>query len=96
MDDPVVFLEHLGLYGLGGGKTGWGDSINQVLDTESVMNRIENNETTIGKANVIRGGKDLTIITWGAMVHVALKVAGQNIKRGIRDRNYRFENNFTF
>ena len=82
LDDPVVFLEHLGLYGLGGGKTGWGDSINQVLDTESVMNRIENNETTIGKANVIRGGKDLTIITWGAMVHVALKVADKISKEG--------------
>ena len=82
LDDPVVFLEHLGLYGLGGGKTGWGDSINQVLDTKSVIKRIENNETTIGKANVIRGGKDLTIITWGAMVHVALKVAEKISKEG--------------
>ena len=31
MDDPVIFLEHIGLYGLRGGKTGWGDSINQIV-----------------------------------------------------------------
>ena len=75
LNDPVIFLEHLGLYGLGGGKTGWGDSINQIIDTESVKNRLENNESSIGKAKIIRGGNNLTIITWGAMVHVALKAA---------------------
>ena len=75
MNDPVVFLEHLGLYGLGGGKTGWGDSINQVIDTESVKKRLENNISSIGQAKIIRGGSDLTIVTWGAMVHVALKTA---------------------
>jgi len=75
LNDPVVFLEHLGLYGLGGGKTGWGDSINQIIDTDAVNKRLEKNESSIGKAKVIRGGKDLTIITWGAMVHVALKAA---------------------
>ena len=75
MNDPVVFLEHLGLYGLGGGKTGWGESINQVIDTESVKKRLENGETSIGKAKIIRGGSDLTILTWGAMTHIALKTA---------------------
>ena len=75
MNDPVVFLEHLGLYGLGGGKTGWGESINQVIDTESVKKRLEKNETSIGKAKIIRGGSDLTILTWGAMTHIALKTA---------------------
>ena len=83
LNDPVVFLEHLGLYGLGGGKTGWGDSINQIIDTESVKERLENNDSSIGKAKVIRGGKDLTIITWGAMVHVALKAAELMAKEGI-------------
>src|SRR5690606_14192198 len=29
----------------------------------------------IGKANVVREGKDVTIITYGAMVHTALKAA---------------------
>ncbi len=75
MNDPVVFLEHLGLYGLRGGKTGWGESINQVIDTESVKKRLESNETSIGKAKIIRGGSDITILTWGAMTHVALRTA---------------------
>jgi pyruvate/2-oxoglutarate/acetoin dehydrogenase E1 component len=83
LNDPVVFLEHLGLYGLGGGKTGWGDSINQIIDTETVKERLENNESSIGKAKVIRGGKDLTIITWGAMVHIALKAADLMAKEDI-------------
>jgi 2-oxoisovalerate dehydrogenase E1 component len=83
LNDPVVFLEHLGLYGLGGGKTGWGDSINQIIDTKSVIERLENNDSSIGKAKVIRGGKDLTIISWGAMVHVALKSAEMMSNEGI-------------
>ena len=73
--DPVLFLEHIGLYGLRGGKTGWGNSINQIVDTESVKERLSSGELTIGKASIIRGGTDLTIITWGAMVHVALEAA---------------------
>jgi pyruvate/2-oxoglutarate/acetoin dehydrogenase E1 component len=83
MNDPVVFLEHLGLYGLGGGKTGWGDSINQVIDTESVKKRMEKNISSIGKAKIIRGGSNLTIVTWGAMVHVALKTAEILASEGI-------------
>lgn len=73
--DPVLFLEHIGLYGLRGGKTGWGDSINQIVDTESVKERLDTGELSIGKARVIRGGSDLTIVTWGAMVHVALEAS---------------------
>ena len=75
LDDPVIFLEHLGLYGLRGSKTGWGDSINQIIDEESVQNQLAAGKSSIGKARVIRGGNDVTIVTWGAMVHVALKVA---------------------
>ena len=73
--DPFLFLEHIGLYGLRGGKTGWGESINQIVDTESVKKRLDARELSIGKARVIRGGSDLTIITWGAMVHVALEAS---------------------
>ncbi len=83
LNDPVVFLEHLGLYGLGGGKTGWGDSINQIIDTESVKKRLANNQSSIGKAKIIRGGNNLTIVTWGAMVHVALKAASILSDEGI-------------
>ena len=76
LPDPVIFLEHLGMYGLRGGMTGWGDRIHMQVDTESVANAVESGDTyKLGKANVIRGGSDATIVTWGAMVHVALKAA---------------------
>ena len=83
LNDPVVFLEHIGLYGLRGGKTGWGHSINQIVDTNSVHKRLANGENSIGEARVVRGGKDVTIVTWGAMVHVALEAAETAAKRGI-------------
>ena len=83
LNDPVVYLEHIGLYGLRGGNTGWGHSINQIVDTDSVHQRLANGENSIGKARVVRGGKDVTIVTWGAMVHVALDAAETAAKRGI-------------
>ena len=82
LDDPVIFLEHIGLYGLRGGLTGWGDSISQVVDRESVHERLARGESSIGSARVVRGGKDLTIVTLGAMVHVALKAALEASKKG--------------
>ena len=83
LPDPVVFLEHIGLYGLGGGMTGWGKSINQIVDTESVFRRIADGGNSIGTAKILRGGSDLTIVTWGAMVHVALDAAEEISKKGI-------------
>ena len=83
LPDPVVYLEHIGLYGLRGGITGWGKSINQIVDTGPVMNRLQNNGSSIGKARVIRGGGDVTIVTWGAMVHVALDAAEKASRKGI-------------
>ena len=83
LPDPVVFMEHLGLYGLRGGSTGWGDNINQLVDTKSVHKRISEENISIGKARVIRGGKDITIVTWGAMVHVALNAAKKVAKKGL-------------
>ena len=38
----------------------------------------ESYNVPIGKARVARQGKDLTIITWGAMVHLALQVANSS------------------
>ena len=83
LPDPVIFLEHIGLYGLRGGLTGWGKSINQIVDTESVQKRLERGDNSIGVAGVIRGGSDLSIITWGAMVHVALEAAELVSKDGL-------------
>lgn len=37
----------------------------------------ESYEIPLGKARIAKQGKDLTIITWGAMVHVALQTAEQ-------------------
>ena len=76
IDDPVLFLEHIGLYGLRGGKTGWGQNINQNVETESVNKAVENGTSyKIGKSEVIRGGEDITLLTWGSMLHVAKEVA---------------------
>jgi len=84
IDGPVLFLEHIGLYGLRGGLTGWGQNINQDVDTESVHKAIDSDENyKIGKAEVIRGGEDVTLVTWGAMLHIALKAAKQLSERGI-------------
>ena len=83
LPDPVVYLEHIGLYGLRGGKTGWGKSINQLVDTESVHGRLAAGQTSIGEAKIVRGGRDLTIVTWGAMVHVALEASSEANKRGV-------------
>ena len=76
LPDPVVFLEHLGMYGLRGGMTGWGERIHMQVDTEGVANAVKSGDTyKLGLANIVRGGRDATIVTWGAMVHVALKAA---------------------
>ncbi len=75
LDDPVLFLEHIGLYGLRGGRTGWGMNINQVVDTDSVKTALSKQERyKIGKAACIRQGTDLTLVTWGAMIHIAQEV----------------------
>ncbi len=58
--DPVLFLEHKGLYRqvYAKGPEGDADFI-----------------TPIGKAKTVRQGTDLTIVTWGALVHKSLMVA---------------------
>ena len=90
LDDPVMFLEHIGLYGLRGGLTGWGQNINQNVDTQAVKDAIASGERLkIGKAGVVRGGRDLTLVTWGAMLHIAKQaaeeLANENIEVEIID-----------
>ncbi|MEO6222189.1 MAG: transketolase C-terminal domain-containing protein, partial [Vicinamibacterales bacterium] len=59
--DPVLYYEHIGLYR--------DPRIKQLLgDTRPVP-------LPIGKAALRRAGKDLTIISYGAYVHVAMRVA---------------------
>ena len=54
-----------------------GDNINQILDKDSVLKHLDSSDKPykVGKAEIIRGGNDATIITYGAMLHVALKAA---------------------
>jgi 2-oxoisovalerate dehydrogenase E1 component len=67
--NPVIFLEHKGLYrqpyakGIEGG---------------------ENDLCPIGKAKVVREGSDLTIVSWGLVLHKCVAVARQLEKEGIR------------
>jgi len=84
LPDPTLMLEHIGLYGLRGGLTGWGMNINQVVDTETVSNAMAKGERyKLGRAGVIRGGSDITLVTWGAMVHIALEAAEALSKDGV-------------
>ncbi len=82
--DPVIMLEHIGLYGLRGGLTGWGQNINQKVDTKKVNDAISKNQNyKIGKAEVVRGGSDVTLVTWGAMLHLAKQAADILSSEGI-------------
>ncbi|MGB1587812.1 MAG: alpha-ketoacid dehydrogenase subunit alpha/beta [Poseidonia sp.] len=84
LPDPVLMLEHIGLYGLRGGLTGWGTNINMVVDTETVAQHVaEGTRYKLGKADVIRGGRDVTLVTWGAMVHIALEAAEELAQQGV-------------
>ncbi|MBT3299750.1 MAG: tungsten formylmethanofuran dehydrogenase [Candidatus Marinimicrobia bacterium] len=60
MDDPVIFMEHKGLYRQGYAATEEPD---------------ENYILPFGKAKFVREGTDLTIITWGAMVQKSIEAA---------------------
>ena len=60
MDDPVMFLEHKGLYRQGFSRTPEPDADYYV---------------PFGKAKTVREGSDLTIVTYGAMVQKALNAS---------------------
>ncbi|MFZ1730090.1 MAG: thiamine pyrophosphate-dependent enzyme [Bacteroidota bacterium] len=68
MDDPVMFLEHKGMY-----RQGYAASLEP--DEEYLI--------PFGKASVRREGSDLTIVAWGAMVQKSLETARVLDKEGI-------------
>ena len=63
MDDPVIFLEHKGLYRQGYAASPEPD---------------ENYLLEFGKAKVVQTGDDLTIVTWGAIVQKSIEAAKQS------------------
>jgi 2-oxoisovalerate dehydrogenase E1 component beta subunit len=67
--DPVLFYEHIALYR--------DPRIKQVLPTEAPS------PTSIGKAALRRAGSDLALISYGAYVHVAMRVAATLAESGI-------------
>lgn len=60
-NDPVIFLEHRNL-----------------LDTAQARRPYpgDNYALPFGKANVVQDGSDLTVVTWGAMVHRCQQATG--------------------
>ena len=66
-EDPVVFLEHKGLY-----------RRVQAKDLEPGPNYL----IPFGKGRIRREGKDITIVTWGSTVYTALELARQMALEG--------------
>ncbi len=67
-DDPVIFLEHKGLYRRLSARAPEPESDYLV---------------PFGKSRLRREGRDLSIITWGSTVHLALELAEQMDKEGV-------------
>ncbi len=65
--DPVIFFEPKRIY-----RTVKGDVPNDPDFT-----------VPIGKARVARAGKDVTIVSWGAMVHTSLEAAEKAARNGV-------------
>lgn len=63
MDDPVMFMEHKGLYRQGYCATPEPD---------------ENYLLPFGKARVVQEGNEITIITWGAMVQKSIEAVNES------------------
>jgi 2-oxoisovalerate dehydrogenase E1 component len=70
-EDPVIFLEHKGLYRRVQAKTPEPDSDYLI---------------PFGRGRIRREGKDLTVVTWGSTVYLALEAA-----RRLEGRNIRIE-----
>ena len=69
MDDPVIFMEHKGIYRQGFASSAEPD---------------ENYILPFGKAKIVQEGEALTIITWGAMVQKSIEaVKKENLELGI-------------
>ncbi len=68
MKDPILFLEHKALYRAASARSPEPDA---------------DHLTPFGKARIIRDGSDMTLITYGIVVHKAVNAAQQLEKEGI-------------
>ncbi|QXD17230.1 dehydrogenase E1 component subunit alpha/beta [Rhodocaloribacter litoris] len=68
LQDPVLFLEHKALYRAAAART-------PEPDADYLL--------PFGKARIVREGTDLTIVTYGMMVHKSVNVARQLEKEGV-------------
>jgi 2-oxoisovalerate dehydrogenase E1 component len=75
-DAPVLFFEHLTLYPPAGRTTAFGFGVRQTVDTSK-------SSKILGCAELQREGKDLSIVTWGAMVHFAKRAAEALAEKGL-------------
>ncbi|HEU4528874.1 MAG TPA: alpha-ketoacid dehydrogenase subunit beta [Actinomycetota bacterium] len=66
-DNPVVFLEHKWIY----------------RRVKEVVSEDPDFLVPIGKANVVRPGTDVSIVTYGMMAHQALEAAEELAQRGV-------------
>lgn len=73
-DNPVVFLFHKGVMGLS-----WMSKSKRAVDSVPRGDY----EIELGKANVVREGSDVTIVTLSLSVHHALDVADELAEQGI-------------
>jgi len=65
-DDPVVYMEHKGLWGVTG-----------------EVDENDPSEIPLGVARTVRGGRDITIVSWAAQVGVAAEAAEALASEGI-------------
>lgn len=68
MEDPVLFLEHKALYRMAAARA-------PEPDADYFL--------PFGKANIVREGTDISIITYGMMVHKSVNVARELAREGI-------------
>jgi 2-oxoisovalerate dehydrogenase E1 component beta subunit len=73
-DDPVIFFEPKRLYN--GPFDGWHEQPVQPWSKHPASDVPDGYYTVpLGKARTVRGGEDLTVLTYGTMAHVALAAA---------------------
>ena len=83
-DDPVVFFEPKRLYR--GSFDGDPENVSPWRDQPEAEVPEEHYRTPLGQANIVRAGEEVTVITWGTMVHVARAAISASERRRRTDR----------